>query len=68
MYHLFMMQCLQEIDIPEGSMSVPDDAAEMVVVLDRRSTLDRVLAGAASLGVLSGMLVLGSVFKHAAGI
>eukprot|EP00775_Hariotina_reticulata_P003347 gene3347-3623_t len=58
---------VQEIDIPEGSMSVPDDAVEMVVVLDRRSTLDRVLAGAASLGVLSGVLVLGSVFKHAAG-
>jgi len=59
---------LQEIDIPEGSMSVPDEAEETVVVLDRRSTLDRLLAGAASLGALSGVLVLGSAVKHVAGI
>lgn len=52
-----MLSSLQ-VDIPEGSMMVPEDAVETVVVLDRRSTFDRVITGAAALGLLAGAVAV----------
>jgi hypothetical protein len=57
----------QEIDIPVGSMTVPDDAPATVVVLDRRTNLSRALAGAGAAGLLAALLVVGGAAKHALG-
>eukprot|EP00879_Flechtneria_rotunda_P014604 GHRR01015261.1.p1 GENE.GHRR01015261.1~~GHRR01015261.1.p1 ORF type:complete len:310 (+),score=90.94 GHRR01015261.1:1749-2678(+) len=59
---------VQEVHIPEGSMSVPEDAQETVVVLDRRSGWERVLAGAGAAGLVAGLVVAGTVFRHASGV
>lgn len=51
---------IREVDIPEGSMHVPDELAETVVVLDTRSGLQRAATGAAALGLLAAAVGLGS--------
>jgi membrane associated rhomboid family serine protease len=58
---------VQEVDIPVGSMLVPDDAPSTQVVLDRRTGLERALVGAGAVGVLAGLLVLGSAAKSVVG-
>lgn len=50
---------IQEVDIPEGSMAVPEDAPETVVVLDRRTGLERAVNGTAALALLAGIIALG---------
>jgi rhomboid protease GluP len=55
---------IQEVDIPEGSMMVPEDAVETVVVLDRRSSLDRIAMGAAALGMLAAVVVFGTSYAQ----
>lgn len=62
--HLPEHLCLFQVDIPEGSMMVPEDAVETVVVLDRRSSLDRILMGAAALGLLIAFISFGSRYAH----
>lgn len=54
---------VQEIDIPVGSMMVPDDADATVVVLDRRTGLERALVGAGAVGLLAVLLSVGSAAK-----
>lgn len=58
---------VQEVDIPVGSMMVPDDAPATQVVLDRRSGLERTLVGAGAVGLLAGVLIVGSAAKSALG-
>jgi hypothetical protein len=52
---------IQEVDIPEGSMIVPEDALETRVVMDQRSGSSRMLAGlalAAGLAAAIGSVVV----------
>lgn len=51
---------IREVDIPEGSMAVPEEVAETVVVLDTRSSLQRAATGAAALGLLAAAVSIGS--------
>jgi hypothetical protein len=51
---------IREVDIPEGSMHVPEDVTETVVVLDTRGSLQRAATGAAALGLLAALVSLGS--------
>jgi predicted membrane-bound spermidine synthase len=50
---------VQEVDIPVGSMMVPEDCPATQVVLDRRTGLERALVGAGAVGALAAVLVLG---------
>ncbi|KAF8059755.1 LPA1 [Scenedesmus sp. PABB004] len=58
---------IREVQIPPGSMAVPEDAPEMVVVLDKRSTLDRLLGGAAAAGAVAGLVALAGAAHALAG-
>lgn len=53
----------RELDIPEGSMIVPDNAAELMVVLDQRSSLQRSIAAVLYVTGLTGAVVAGAVAK-----
>ena len=41
------MQLMRELDIPEGSMHIPEEATETVVVLDQTTSVERVAVAAA---------------------
>jgi membrane associated rhomboid family serine protease len=58
---------VQEVDIPVGSMLVPDDAPATQVVLDRRTGLERTLVGAGAAGLLVALLVVGSAARSTLG-
>ena len=42
----------REVDIPEGAMYVPENAKEMVFVMDKTQSLERGLTGAAYFGIV----------------
>jgi hypothetical protein len=52
------VQVTKEVDIPIGSMSVPDDAAEMNVVVDRRGSVERLTGALLCSGLLAGLIAL----------
>lgn len=58
---------VQEVDIPVGSMMVPDDAPATQVVLDRRTGLERALVGAGAVGLLAAVLIFGSAARGVVG-
>uniref|UniRef100_A0A6T8QV16 Peptidase S54 rhomboid domain-containing protein n=1 Tax=Chlamydomonas leiostraca TaxID=1034604 RepID=A0A6T8QV16_9CHLO len=49
----------QEVDIPEGSMTIPEDAREMVVVVDRTSGTQRALVAGSYAAALLLLTVAG---------
>jgi hypothetical protein len=55
---------IQEVEIPAGSMTVPEDAPEVNVVLDRRTPVERVLVGAGAAGALAAALAVGGAALH----
>jgi hypothetical protein len=65
--HLPGLQVLRELDIPNGSMSVPDDVKELRVVIDQRGSLQRVAAGGALLAGLAFASVAAAQAAVAAG-
>ncbi len=49
---------MRELDIPEGSMHIPEEAGETVVVLDQTTSIERVGVAAAYGGALLAALGL----------
>ena len=45
----------REVEIPMGSMMVPEDADETVVVVDQRGKVERLVVGGTYLGLLCGI-------------
>jgi len=57
-------QVSRELDIPIGSMTIPQDAKEFVVVVDMRSSLQRAVTALAYAGSLAAAFTFASSFVH----